>query len=74
MADLIMMEVLDRFIHPCITWLERVEVEEREGVISEDRGVQNVWFPLFALGTLYSDTPSIALPLLHVSCQVIDRR
>ncbi|KIL55683.1 hypothetical protein M378DRAFT_173424, partial [Amanita muscaria Koide BX008] len=35
------MEVLDRFIHECITWLERAEVEEREGMVSEDRYAQD---------------------------------
>ena len=45
MADLIRMEVLGRFIHECITWLERAEVEDREGLVSDDRyaqAVQNV--------------------------------
>ncbi|KIL55272.1 hypothetical protein M378DRAFT_91110 [Amanita muscaria Koide BX008] len=44
-ADLIRMEVLGRFVHECITWLERAEVEEREGMVSKDRyaqGVQNL--------------------------------
>jgi hypothetical protein len=44
-ADLIRMEVLGRFIHESIIWLERAEMEEREGLISDDRyaqGVQNL--------------------------------
>jgi len=44
-ADLVLMEVLGRFIHEAINWLERAEREEREGNISDDRfakGVQNV--------------------------------
>ncbi|KAF8332471.1 hypothetical protein F5887DRAFT_996978 [Amanita rubescens] len=41
-ADLIRMEVLGRFIHECITWLERAEVEEREGLVSDDRFAQCV--------------------------------
>ncbi|EKM76655.1 hypothetical protein AGABI1DRAFT_44725 [Agaricus bisporus var. burnettii JB137-S8] len=44
-ADLVRMEVLGRFIHECIQWLERAEREEREGLISDDRfgkGVQNL--------------------------------
>ncbi|KIL56645.1 hypothetical protein M378DRAFT_172535, partial [Amanita muscaria Koide BX008] len=68
------MKVLGRFIHECITWLKRAEVEEREGMVSEGRyaqGVQNVWFPLSGLRTFDSDTPSIALSLLHVSRQAI---
>lgn len=46
-ADLVRMEVLGRFIHECINWLERAEREEKEGLISDDRfakGVQNVSF------------------------------
>jgi hypothetical protein len=39
------MEVLGRFIHEAINWLERAEREEREGNTSDDRfakGVQNL--------------------------------
>lgn len=46
-ADLVRMEVLGRFIHECINWLERAEREEKEGLISDDRfakGAQNVRF------------------------------
>ncbi|KAF8627554.1 hypothetical protein AX15_004374 [Amanita polypyramis BW_CC] len=44
-ADLIRIEVLGRFIHECIAWLDRAEIEEREGLVSDDRyaqGVQNL--------------------------------
>lgn len=44
-ADLVRMEVLGRFVHECINWLERAEREEKEGLISDDRfakGVQNL--------------------------------
>lgn len=44
-ADLVRMEVLGRFIHECINWLEHAEREEKEGLISDDRfakGVQNL--------------------------------
>lgn len=44
-ADLVRMEVLGRFIHEAIGWIDRAEKEEREGLISDDRygkGVQNV--------------------------------
>ncbi|KIL56635.1 hypothetical protein M378DRAFT_172523 [Amanita muscaria Koide BX008] len=37
MEDLIWMEVLGRFIR---SWLERAEVEEREGMVSEGRYAQ----------------------------------
>ncbi|KAF9447645.1 hypothetical protein P691DRAFT_671058 [Macrolepiota fuliginosa MF-IS2] len=44
-ADLVRMEVLGRFIHESINWLERAERDEKEGLISDDRfakGVQNL--------------------------------
>ncbi|KAG6844030.1 hypothetical protein H0H87_010495, partial [Tephrocybe sp. NHM501043] len=43
-ASIVRAEVLGRFIHECINWLERAEAEERDGLISDDRyakGVQN---------------------------------
>ena len=39
------MEVLARFVHETINWLNRAEREEREGNISDDhfaKGVQHV--------------------------------
>ncbi|KAF9528771.1 hypothetical protein CPB83DRAFT_766200 [Crepidotus variabilis] len=44
-ADLVLVEVLGRFIHECINWLDQAEREEREGNISDDRfakGLQNL--------------------------------
>jgi hypothetical protein len=44
-ADLICIEVLGRFIHESINWLDNAEREEREGLVSDDRfakGVQNL--------------------------------
>jgi len=44
-ADLVRSEVLGRFIHESINWLDHAEQEEREGLISDDRfpkGVQNL--------------------------------
>ncbi|KAF8890807.1 hypothetical protein CPB84DRAFT_1711306 [Gymnopilus junonius] len=44
-ADLVLIEVLGRFVHEAINWLDRAEREEREGNISDDRfakGVQNL--------------------------------
>jgi hypothetical protein len=46
-SNLVHAEVLGRFIHECIKWLDRADQEEREGLISDDRfakGVQNVRF------------------------------
>lgn len=46
-ADIVRSEVLGRFIHEGIRWLESAEREEREGLVSDDRfakGVQNVGF------------------------------
>jgi len=44
-TDVVRLEVLGRFIHEGIKWLENAEREERDGLISDDRfakGVQNV--------------------------------
>lgn len=44
-ADTIRAEVLGWFIHGCILWLDKAEVEEREGAVSDDRyakGVQHL--------------------------------
>ncbi|KAJ3500003.1 hypothetical protein NLJ89_g9986 [Agrocybe chaxingu] len=44
-ADLVLLEVLGRFIHECINWIDRAEREERNGNISDDRvakGIQNL--------------------------------
>lgn len=44
-ASIVRGEVLGRFIHECINWLEHAEQDEHEGLISDDRfakGVQNV--------------------------------
>jgi CCR4-NOT transcription complex subunit 11 len=46
-SNVVHAEVLGRFIHECIKWLDHAEQEEREGLISDDRfakGVQNVGF------------------------------
>ncbi|EDR00781.1 uncharacterized protein LACBIDRAFT_312952 [Laccaria bicolor S238N-H82] len=44
-AELVRVEVLGRFVHEAINWLDCAEREEREGLISDDRfakGVQNL--------------------------------
>ena len=44
-TDMVRLEVLGRFFHESIKWLENAEREERDGLISDDRfakGVQNV--------------------------------
>lgn len=44
-GDTVKSETLGYFLHECISWLDRAEVEEREGLVSEDifaKGVQNV--------------------------------
>ena len=45
-GDAVKSETLGYFLHECISWLDKAEVEEREGLVSEDifaKGVQNVW-------------------------------
>ena len=47
-GDAIRSETLGYFLHECISWLDKAEVEEREGLVSEDifaKGVQNVQNP-----------------------------
>jgi len=44
-ADVVRIEVLGRFIHGSIKWLDNAEREEQEGLISDDRvgkGIQNL--------------------------------
>ncbi|KAI0315020.1 hypothetical protein OF83DRAFT_1164967 [Amylostereum chailletii] len=44
-ADVVRMDVLGRFIHHAVSWLEEAEEQEREGLVSDDRfakGVQNL--------------------------------
>jgi hypothetical protein len=44
-ADIVRTDVLGRFLHESVNWLDRAENEEKEGLISNDRfpkGVQNV--------------------------------
>ena len=58
------MEILGRFVHECINWLENAEKEEKAGNISDDRfgkGVRNV-SPLYTLvGFLTSYRPFFRL-------------
>lgn len=45
------MEVLGRFVHESINWLDRAEREANEGIVNDDRftkGVRNVGYWLFA--------------------------
>ena len=47
-GEAIKSETLGYFLHECISWLDKAEVEEREGLVSEDifaKGVQNVRIP-----------------------------
>ena len=51
-------ETLGYFLHECISWLNKAEDEEREGLVSEDifaKGVQNV-------RNLYPPTSSVIKP------------
>ncbi|KAG5638840.1 hypothetical protein H0H81_009611 [Sphagnurus paluster] len=65
-ASLVRAEVLGRFIHECINWIERTEREEAEGLISDNRlsqGIQNLcrfYHSLIKLGIVdpASDTDS----------------
>ncbi|KAI9458256.1 hypothetical protein HD554DRAFT_2029679 [Boletus coccyginus] len=41
-ADIVRVEVLGRFIHESIKWLDNAEREEREGLVSDDRFAKGV--------------------------------
>jgi len=80
-AELVRIEVLGRFVHESINWLDCAEREEREGLISDDRfakGVQNVCF-FFSLSSLSlfscptDDDVCIAMQVLQLVDQAIDR-
>jgi hypothetical protein len=68
-ADLTRVEVLGRFIHESINWLDNAEREEREGLVSDDRyakGVQNVGISTAnTLNILTNRRP--ALSVLHIA-------
>ena len=78
-ADLVLMEILGRFVHECINWLENADKEEKAGNISDDRygkGVQNVRPRLrrrfiLSLSTLSSDP--IVMSILSLPHQIVDR-
>ncbi|KAG6887346.1 hypothetical protein C0992_012775 [Termitomyces sp. T32_za158] len=72
-ASLVRSEVLGRFIHECINWLERAETEEREGLISDDRfakGVQNLcrfYHSLIKLGIVDPASDADSTEMAHFS-------
>ena len=75
-ADLVREEVLGRFIHEGINWLDKAEQEEKDGLIADDRfakGVQNVCgFPAWccpARRELADMLRFSALQILHVAAE-----
>ena len=75
-ADLVLMEVLGRFIHEAINWLERAEREEREGNVSDDRfakGVQHVIPSFMAIFYPRADVFTAVVPILRLSYQTLYR-
>ncbi|KAG6910471.1 hypothetical protein DXG01_010396 [Tephrocybe rancida] len=72
-ASIVRAEVLGRFIHECINWLERAEAEEREGLISDDRfakGVQNLcrfYHSLIKLGIVDPASDADSTEMVHFS-------
>ncbi|KAF8063943.1 hypothetical protein FPV67DRAFT_1502917 [Lyophyllum atratum] len=66
-------EVLGRFVHECINWLEHAENEEREGLISDDRftkGVQNLcrfYHSLIKLGIVDPAVDTDSAEMAHFS-------
>jgi hypothetical protein len=75
-ADLVLMEVLGRFIHESINWLDRAEREAREGNVNDDRfvkGVRNVGHPFFLSPGLLSLLPRLVVSLLHLIDKTLRR-
>lgn len=71
-ADLVRTDVLGWFIHECVQWLERAEMDEREGVISDDRftkGVQNVR-PSFEIVICMTDDPISSVASSTIWCNL----
>ncbi|KAF8891036.1 hypothetical protein BD779DRAFT_1437974 [Infundibulicybe gibba] len=72
-AELIRMEVLGRFLHECINWLDKAEIDEREGKISDDRfskGVQNLcrfYNSLIKLRLVDTNTDADSAEMAHFS-------
>ena len=80
MAELVRVEVLGRFVHESINWLDCAEREEREGLISDDRfakGVQNVCFLSFLsfcyFLLLIDDVCVLVMQVLQLVDEAIDR-
>lgn len=73
-ADIVRSEVLGRFIHESIKWLDNAERDEQDGLVSDDRfakGVQNVGSTLSSkhIALLLS----AALSFLFLFAQALDR-
>lgn len=70
-TDVIRLEVLGRFIHEGIKWVENAEREERDGLISDDRfakGVQNLcrfYTSLMRLSIVDPASDSDATEMVH---------
>ncbi|KAF8219599.1 hypothetical protein L208DRAFT_1338996 [Tricholoma matsutake] len=72
-SNVVHAEVLGRFIHECINWLDHAEHEEREGLISDDRfakGVQNLcrfYNSLIKLGIVDPASDADSAEMAHFS-------
>ncbi|KAK7455895.1 hypothetical protein VKT23_010933 [Stygiomarasmius scandens] len=72
-GDLVRSEVLGRFIHESINWLDQAERQEREGLISDDRfaiGVRNLcrfYHSLIKLGIVDPKIDADSAEMAHFS-------
>ncbi|KAF7969425.1 hypothetical protein HWV62_27371 [Athelia sp. TMB] len=70
-ADLVREEVLGRFIHEGINWLDKAEQEEKDGLIADDRfakGVQNLcrfYTSLLKMGILDASSDADSTEMRH---------
>ena len=76
-ANVVRVEVLGRFVHESIGWLEMAEREEREGGRSDDRfakGVQNVGDAFITFYVRWLTSLCVALQVLPLAHQAWHRR
>lgn len=70
-------ETLGYFLHECISWLDKAEVEEREGSVSEDifaKGVQNVRNLFLRSPASLNPRGFVVLPVLLLADQTVYSR
>ncbi|KIY49163.1 hypothetical protein FISHEDRAFT_58464 [Fistulina hepatica ATCC 64428] len=74
-AALVREQVLGRFVHSCVSWIEHAEAEERAGLVSDDRAAKGVrdlcrfYASLIALGLVDPSSEIESAEMMHFSLQ-----